>query len=185
MNYRNVGTIEFLLDSKGQFYFMEMNTRIQVEHPVTEAVTGIDLLKLQIKLAAGERLNIKQEDIKIEGAAIECRINAEDPENGFLPCPGTINFCYLPGGKDVRVDTHIYSGYNIPPYYDSLLAKIIVFGNNRQEALKKMERALDECLIDPIKTTIPFCKEVITDPDFRRGHYDTGFLDKFLGREEE
>lgn len=185
MNYRNVGTIEFLMDAKGQFYFMEMNTRIQVEHPVTEAVTGVDLVKLQITLAAGHRLNLKQDDVAVKGAAIECRVNAEDPATGFLPCPGTINFCYVPGGKDIRVDTHIFSGYHIPPYYDSLLAKVIAKGEDRQDALKKMERALDEFLIEPIKTTIPFCKEVITDPDFRRGHYDTGFLSKFLGREDE
>lgn len=185
MNYRSVGTIEFLLDTKGRFYFMEMNTRIQVEHPITEEVTGIDLLKLQILIAMGERLNIRQDDVRINGAAIECRINAEDPNNGFLPCPGNIEFCYMPGGKDVRVDTHVYSGYKIPPYYDSLLAKLITKGEKRESALNKMERALDELLIEPIKTTASFCKEVITDPDFRRGNYHTGFLEKFLGKEEE
>jgi acetyl-CoA carboxylase biotin carboxylase subunit len=185
MNYRSVGTIEFLLDTQGHFYFMEMNTRIQVEHPITEEVTGIDLLKLQILIARGEKMNIHQDDITINGAAIECRINAEDPDNSFLPCPGNIEFCYLPGGKDVRIDTHIYSGYKIPPYYDSLLAKLITKGETRTQALKKMERALDELLIEPIKTTASFCKEVITDPDFKRGNYHTGFLEKFLGREEE
>jgi len=185
MGYRNVGTIEFLMDEGGNFYFMEMNTRIQVEHPVTEEVTGIDLVKLQILLAGGERLNIKQDDVHLHGAAIECRINAEDPDNNFLPCPGNIDFCYLPGGKDIRVDTHIYAGYKIPPYYDSLLAKLIAKGTNRRETLKKMRRALDEFLIEPIKTTVPFCKQVIDDPDFKRGVYNTGFLNKFLKTEEE
>lgn len=185
INYRNVGTIEFLLDKKGNFYFMEMNTRIQVEHPVTEEVTGIDLVKLQILIEAGEKLNIKQDDIQLKEAAIECRINAEDPKNEFLPQPGNIDFCYIPGGKNVRVDTHIYSGYQIPPYYDSLLAKLITKGHNRKDALKKMERALEEFLIEPIKTTISFCKEIITDSDFQRGNYHTGFLEKFLEKEEE
>jgi acetyl-CoA carboxylase biotin carboxylase subunit len=185
MNYRSVGTIEFLLDKNGHFYFMEMNTRIQVEHPITEMVTGVDLLKLQILIAMGEKLNLRQDDIRVSGNAIECRINAEDPDNGFLPCPGNIEFCYLPGGKDIRVDTHIYSGYKIPPYYDSLIAKVIAKGTNREDALKKMERALDEVVIEPIKTTTNFCKEVITDPDFKRGNYHTGFLEKFLGKEEE
>jgi acetyl-CoA carboxylase, biotin carboxylase subunit len=185
MGYRNVGTIEFLMDERGSFYFMEMNTRIQVEHPVTEEITGIDLVKMQILLAGGERLNIKQDDVHISGAAIECRINAEDPDNNFMPNPGTIDFCYIPGGKDIRVDTHIYASYKIPPYYDSLLAKIIAKGTNRREALKKMRRALDEFLIEPIKTTIPFCKKVIDDPDFKRGVYNTGFLNKFLQTEED
>jgi len=164
---------------------MEMNTRIQVEHPITEEVTGIDLVKLQIAIAAGQKLNIKQDDIHVKGASIECRINAEDPANNFMPCPGAINFCYIPGGKDVRIDTHIYSGYKIPPYYDSLIAKAITRGQTRQEALKKMERVLDEFIVEPVKTTAAFCKEVITDPDFQRGKYNTGFLQKFVGKEEE
>jgi len=185
INYQNVGTIEFLLDNDGNFYFMEMNTRIQVEHPITEEVTGIDLVKLQILLAAGEKLKIKQDDVQIKGSAIECRINAEDPDKGFMPSPGAINFCYTPGGKDVRVDTHIYSGYHIPPYYDSLIAKVITKGRNRAEALKKMDRALGEFLIEPIKTTVGFCKEVINNPDFKRGKYHTGFLEKFLGNQSE
>jgi acetyl-CoA carboxylase biotin carboxylase subunit len=185
INYRNVGTIEFLLDAKGNFYFMEMNTRIQVEHPVTEEVTGIDLVKLQIKLAAGEKLKIRQDDVKIKGSSIECRINAEDPEKRFMPSPGTINFLYVPGGKDVRVDTHIYSGYRIPPYYDSLIAKVITKADTRKEALKKMDRALAEFLIEPIKTTIPFCRDVINDSNFKRGKYDTKFLDNFLDTQEE
>ncbi len=185
IGYRNVGTIEFLLDSKGNFYFMEMNTRIQVEHPVTEEVTGIDLLKMQILLASGEKLKIKQDDIELNGSSIECRINAEDPENGFMPSPGAINFLYVPGGKDVRVDTHIYSGYHIPPYYDSLIAKVISRGKTRKEALEKMDRALSEFLVEPIKTTTSFCRDVINDPDFKRGKYNTKFLDKFLGTQEE
>ncbi len=185
INYRSVGTMEFLMDREGNFYFMEMNTRIQVEHPVTEEVSGIDLVKLQILLAAGEKLKIKQENINLEGASIECRINAEDYENNFMPSIGPIDFCYVPGGKDIRVDTHIYGGYRIPPYYDSLVAKLIVHGKNRQEALAKMNRALDEFIIEPIKTTIPFCKKVINDPDFKRGNYHTGFLNKFISGEEE
>lgn len=185
INYQNVGTIEFLLDNDGSFYFMEMNTRIQVEHPVTEEVTGIDLVKLQILLAAGEKLKLKQEDIQMNGSAIECRINAEDPDKGFLPSPGMINFCYTPGGKDVRVDTHIYSGYHIPPFYDSLIAKVITKGKNRAEALKKMDRALGEFLIEPIKTTVGFCRKVINNPDFKRGKYHTGFLEKFLENQGE
>lgn len=185
IKYEGAGTIEFLVDKHSNFYFMEMNTRIQVEHPITEEVTGIDLVKLQILLAAGEKLKIKQDEIRVKGAAMECRINAEDPSNRFMPCPGNIEFCYIPGGKDVRIDTHIYSGYNIPPYYDSLIAKAITKGENRKEVLKKMERVLDEFLIEPIKTTASFCKEVITDPDFQRGKYHTGFLEKFIGKEEE
>ena len=185
INYNSVGTMEFLLDDSGHFYFMEMNTRIQVEHPITEEITGIDLLKLQIKLAAGEKLKIKQDDLPFNGTSIECRINAEDSENNFLPSAGTIDFCYLPGGKDVRIDTHIYSGYSIPPYYDSLVAKAITKGRNRKEALCIMNRVLDELRIEPIKTTAPFCKKVINDPDFQRGHYHTGFLNKFLEGEGE
>lgn len=184
INYRSVGTIEFLLDAKGNFYFMEMNTRIQVEHPITEEVTGIDLVKLQIAMAAGEQLKLKQDDISMKGAAIECRINAEDPENGFMPSPGAINFCYLPGGTNVRVDTHIYSGYRIPPYYDSLIAKVITKADTRAEALITMDRALGEFLIEPVKTTVSFCQSVINDPDFKRGKYHTGFLDRFLQKEE-
>ena len=185
INYRNAGTIEFLLDREGNFYFMEMNTRIQVEHPITEEVTGIDLVKLQILIAAGEKLKIKQDDIKINGSSIECRINAEDPNKGFMPCPGAINFCYIPGGKDVRVDTHIYSGYNIPPYYDSLIAKVITKGQTRTEALKKMDRALSEFIVEPIKTTASFCRKVINNPDFKKGKYNTGFLEKFPESQNE
>ncbi len=185
IQYISAGTMEFLMDNRGSLYFMEMNTRIQVEHPVTEAITGIDLVKLQILVAAGERLNLKQEEIKLDGSAIECRINAEDPMNNFLPSPGVIEFSYIPGGKDIRVDTHVYSGYKIPSFYDSLIAKLIARGKNRDETLKKMDRALDEFLIEPIKTTIPFCKKIINDPDFKRGNYNTSFLNKFLEKENE
>ena len=180
IGYRSVGTVEFLMDEKGNFYFIEMNTRIQVEHPVTEEITGIDLVKLQILIAAGEKLPIKQQDIKISGSAIECRINAEDPENNFLPSCGNVEFCYFPGGKDIRVETHLYSGYVIPPYYDSLLAKVIAKGKTREEALKKMDRALSEIRIEPIKTTTPFCRKIINHPDFKKGKYHTGFINQFL-----
>lgn len=185
INYRSVGTIEFLLDAKGNFYFMEMNTRIQVEHTVTEEVTGIDLVKLQIATAAGEKLKLKQDDISLNGASIECRINAEDPEHGFMPSPGTMNFCYLPGGPGVRVDTHIYSGYRIPPNYDSLIAKLITRAPTRRQALKIMDRALSEFIVEPIKTTIPFCRMVINDTDFKSGKYHTGFLEKFFKSKED
>lgn len=185
INYSSVGTIEFLLDAQGNFYFMEMNTRIQVEHPVTEEVTGIDLLKLQILIAQGEKLKLKQDDIKLKGSSIECRINAENPEKDFMPSPGTITFCYVPGGKDVRVDTHIYSGYQIPPYYDSLIAKVITKGDTRKDALQKMDRALSEFLVEPIKTTAPFCRNIINDPDFKRGKYNTGFLERFFEGKKE
>jgi len=180
IGYTSVGTVEFLMDEKGNFYFIEMNTRIQVEHPVTEEIAGIDLVKLQILIAAGERLPIKQQDIKISGSAIECRINAEDPENNFLPSCGNVEFCYFPGGKDIRVETHLYSGYVIPPYYDSLLAKVIAKGKTREEALKKMDRALSEVRIEPIKTTTSFCRKIINHPDFKKGKYHTGFINQFL-----
>lgn len=183
INYQSVGTVEFLLDANGDFYFMEMNTRIQVEHPITEEVTGIDLLKLQIQIAAGQKLPLKQNDVKFEGNAIECRINAEDPENNFMPSPGKIDFCYFPGGKDIRIDTHIYSGYHIPPYYDSLIGKIIAKGKTRKEAIKKMNRALSEFLIDPTKTTAGFCLEAMNDADFITGNYNTGFIKKFLNKQ--
>ncbi len=182
INYQSLGTVEFLLDKNGDFYFMEMNTRVQVEHPVTEEITGIDLLKLQIMIAAGHKLPLKQNDIKFKGSAIECRLNAEDPENGFMPSPGKIDFCYFPGGKDIRVDTHIYSGYHIPPYYDSLIAKIIAKGENRQEAITKMTRALNEFLIDPTKTTAGFCLKAMNDSDFITGNYNTGFVKKFIDK---
>ncbi len=182
IGYQSVGTVEFLLDDDGNFYFMEMNTRIQVEHPVTEEITGVDLVKMQILTAAGEKLKLKQGDISFQGNAIECRINAEDPERNFMPSPGQIDFSYFPGGKDIRIDTHIYSGYDIPPYYDSLIAKIIAKGKNRKEALAKMKRALSEFLIEPTKTTAGFCLKAINDIDFINGKYHTGFVDKFLSK---
>ncbi|MBU4305043.1 MAG: acetyl-CoA carboxylase biotin carboxylase subunit [Candidatus Omnitrophica bacterium] len=180
VNYVNAGTIEFLLDTDGSFYFMEMNTRIQVEHTVTEMVTGIDLIKEQIRIAAGERLEYSQDDIKLEGCSIECRINAEDPANNFMPCPGKIENLHVPGGRGIRIDSHVYSGYTIPPFYDSMIAKLIVHGKNRQEAIKIMQRALDEFVIGPIKTTIPFHKEVFSNPQFLRGKYYTNFVETLL-----
>ncbi|MDD5120107.1 MAG: acetyl-CoA carboxylase biotin carboxylase subunit [Candidatus Omnitrophica bacterium] len=184
INYQSCGTIEFLLDEKtNNFYFMEMNTRIQVEHPVTEMVTGIDLIKEQIRVASGERLKFSQEDIQIRGNAIECRINAEDPDANFMPSPGKIESLILPGGPNVRVDTHIYAGYEIPPYYDSLLAKLIVRGNNRNEAIKTMRRALSEFYISPVKTTIPFHLRLMDNPLFKKGDISTHFVQELLATE--
>ncbi len=177
IKYRNAGTVEFIVDSKSNTYFIEINTRIQVEHPVTEAVTGIDIIKEQIKLAAGLPLEYKQSQIKLSGHAIECRINAEDPER-FIPSPGKITFLSLPGGPGVRVDTAIYSGYVIPPHYDSLIAKLIVHGKDRAEAIAKMRRALDEFIIEGINTTIPFHQRVMRNPDFISGNFDTTFIEK-------
>ncbi len=177
IKYRNVGTIEFIVDTKGNIYFIEINTRIQVEHPVTEAVTGIDIIKEQIKLAAGFPLEYKQSQIKSLGHAIECRINAEDPER-FIPSPGKITFLSLPGGPGVRVDTGIYCGYVIPSHYDSLIAKLIVLGRDRMDAIMKMRRALDEFIIEGINTTIPFHKKVLNHPDFISGNFDTHFVEK-------
>ncbi|MFA4854139.1 MAG: acetyl-CoA carboxylase biotin carboxylase subunit [Candidatus Omnitrophota bacterium] len=181
IGYVSCGTIEFLLDEKtNNFYFMEMNTRIQVEHPVTEMVTGIDLIKEQLRVASGEKLKIHQDDVQIRGAAIECRINAEDPDNNFMPCPGKIESLILPGGPNVRLDTHIYAGYEIPPYYDSLIAKLIVHGNNRQEAIRTMRRALSEFYISPIKTTIPFHLKLMDNALFKKGDISTHFLQDLL-----
>ena len=180
IGYVNAGTIEFLLDEDKSFYFMEMNTRIQVEHPVTEAVTGIDLVKEQIKIAYGERLNIKQEDIHHNGHAIECRIIAEDPDNDFMPSPGRINTLNLPGGYGVRLDTHIYQGYDISPYYDSMIGKLICHGKNRAEAISVCRRALDEFVIEPIKTMIPFHRKVMNNTAFLRGKYSTDFIDRLF-----
>lgn len=177
IKYRNIGTVEFIVDPKGNMYFIEINTRVQVEHPVTEAVTGIDIIKEQIKLATGFPLEYKQSKIKPSGHAIECRINAEDSER-FTPSPGRITFLSLPGGQGVRVDTAIYSGYVIPSQYDSLIAKLIVHGNNRAEAITKMNRALDEFIIEGIKTTIPFHKKVLNNSEFINGNFDTNFVEK-------
>ncbi|MGD1030998.1 MAG: acetyl-CoA carboxylase biotin carboxylase subunit [Opitutaceae bacterium] len=180
--YENAGTIEFLVDPKGRFYFIEMNTRIQVEHPVTEEVTGIDLIKQQIRIANGEKLGFDQGDIKWEKHAIECRINAEDPARNFAPSPGTIGLYYSPGGPGVRVDSHIYSGYTIPPYYDSMIGKLICSGKTRKEALERTYRALSEYLIRGIKTTIPLHKAIMADPVFIEGKATTSYMEEFLGR---
>ena len=176
--YTNAGTIEFLLEKNGSFYFMEMNTRIQVEHPVTEWVTGIDLVKEQIRIASGEKLLFSQEDITLTGHAIECRINAEDPAKNFRPSPGMITDLYLPGGKGVRMDTAIYSGYTIPPYYDSMLAKLIVHGKNREEAILKMRSALGEVIIEGVKTNVDYKYEILHHPDFVSGDTDIEFINK-------
>ncbi len=180
VNYQGAGTIEFLLDGHGDFYFMEMNTRLQVEHPVTEMVTGIDLVKEQIKAASGLKLEIKQEDVRFRGASIECRINAEDPYDHFIPSPGKIAELNLPGGPGVRIDTHIYPGYTISPYYDSLVAKVIVHGKDREEAVRIMRRALDEFYIAPIKTTVPLHMEILQHPVFLQGKATTHFLEKMM-----
>jgi acetyl-CoA carboxylase biotin carboxylase subunit len=183
IKYRNVGTVEFIVDPKGNIYFIEINTRIQVEHPVTEAVTGIDIIKEQIKLATGLPLEFRQNQIKISGHAMECRINAEDPER-FIPSPGKITFLSLPGGPGVRVDTAIYDGYVIPSHYDSLIAKLIVHGKNRTEAIMKMRRALDEFIIEGVNTTIPFHKKVLNDPAFINGDFNTNFVEKMNNTRE-
>lgn len=177
-NYESAGTIEFLLDKDGKFYFMEMNTRIQVEHPVTEVVFSLDLLKMQIRLAAGDKLDSVIKGYKLRGHAIECRINAEDPDKDFRPSPGKIENFHVPGGPGVRVDTHAYDQYVIPPFYDSLIAKVITFGMNRQEAIIRMQRALEEFVIEGIKTTIPFHQKVLKDKDFIEGNFDTKFLER-------
>ena len=176
--YSSAGTIEFLYTAEGDFYFMEMNTRIQVEHPVTEMITGVDLIKEMIRIAAGEKMTLRQKDIVIKGHAIECRINAEDPEHGFAPSPGMVSLFIPPGGRNVRVDSHVYSGYRIPPYYDSLIAKIIVCGADRQEALSVCRRALNEMVVEGVRTTQNFQKLIINHKDFAEGKYDTGFVDR-------
>jgi len=177
VNYEGAGTVEFLLDDKGDFYFMEMNTRIQVEHPVTEEVTDSDLIEYQIRVAMGE--SIRERDIPIDGHAIECRINAEDPFRNFAPSPGTITAFHPSGGHGVRVDTHVYSGYHVPPHYDSMIAKLIVKGRTRHLAIRKMLRALDEFVIEGIRTTIPFHQQLLQNDIFRSGEFDTTFLDSF------
>ena len=174
--YVNAGTIEFLLEPDGKFWFMEMNTRIQVEHPVTEWVTGIDLVKEQLKIASGMPLEISQEDVRIQGHAIECRINAENPQKNFRPSPGTIQGAHFPGGNGIRVDTCVYNGCKIPPYYDSMLAKLIVHAGNRKEAIAKMQSALGEVIIDGIDTNIDYQYEILKDEDYQSGNFDTGFL---------
>lgn len=179
IGYVGAGTIEFLLDDQGSFSFMEMNTRIQVEHPVTEMVYGVDLVKEQVRIAAGEPIQFAQEDLIPVGHAIECRINAEDPEDGFKPSPGRITSLNIPGGPGVRVDTHIYAQYMISPYYDSLLAKLIVHDRSREEAIKKMQRSLEEFVVEGVKTTIPFHRKILESPKFASGLYDTHFIEGF------
>lgn len=178
VNYKNAGTIEFLLDKHGNYYFMEMNTRIQVEHPITEMVTGIDLLKEQIKIASGEELSFGQEDIKITGHAIECRINAENPDRGFMPSPGEIKYLYTPGGIGVRLDSAAYQGYVIPPTYDSMIGKLIVYGRDRNEAISRMRRALGEFIIEGVDTNIDFQYRIINNKSFLEGKYNTSFISK-------
>ncbi len=178
VNYVNAGTIEFLLDKSGDFYFIEMNTRIQVEHPITEAVTGVDLIKEQIKIAYGERLDIKQEDIVINGHAIECRINAEDPSKNFRPSPGQIEDLFIPGGYGVRMDSHIYNGYVIPPTYDSMIGKLIVWARTRDDAISRMKRSLDELVITGIKTNIEFQRVILNNELFVENKIDTSFIER-------
>jgi len=179
INYRNAGTLEFLVDSKGNFYFIEMNTRIQVEHPITEQITGVDLVKEQIKIAYGKELSFKQRDLKINGHAIECRINAEHAMKGFIPAPGKIQNILFPGGIGVRIDTHIYPGYEVPPFYDSMIAKLIVHAPTRREAIKKMRVALEQFVVEGIHTNIEYQYLIMHNPDFIKGQYDTGFIARF------
>lgn len=178
VGYESAGTIEFLLDKDKNYYFMEMNTRIQVEHPVTEFVTNVDLIKSQIQIAAGEPLNIRQEDIEFKGHAIECRINAENPEQNFRPSPGKIERLHLPGGKGIRVDTAVYAGYTILPYYDSMIAKLIVLGKSRNEAIKKMKSALSEFIVEGIDTNVDFQMEIMNHPKFQSGDFSTDFIEQ-------
>ena len=178
IGYSNAGTIEFLVDKNKDFYFMEMNTRIQVEHPVTEMVTGVDIIKEQIKIASGEELTYKQEDIKFNGHSMEVRINAENPDKNFMPCPGTITGLHIPGGNGVRVDTAIYSGYTVPPTYDSMLAKLIVHGKNREESIAKMKSAVAEFVVEGITTNIDFLLKILENENFKTNNYDTSFIKK-------
>lgn len=180
VGYENAGTIEFILDKDRIFYFIEMNTRIQVEHPVTEMITGIDLIKEQLRIASGSRLTISNEEVKFKGHAIECRINAENPRAGFRPCAGTITGLHLPGGRGIRVETSVYSGYSIPPTYDSMIAKIIAYGETRKEAIKIMKRALAETVIEGIDTNIDFQFDLIHTPEFEEGYFDTTFIEQNL-----
>lgn len=179
-NYENAGTIEFLLDKHKNFYFMEMNTRIQVEHPVTEMVTGIDLVKEQIRIAAGEHLRIRQEDVVLRGHAIECRINAENPEKNFMPCPGTIEELHFPGGNGVRIESALYNGYTIPAYYDSMVAKVIVHGENRMDAIRKMQSALGEVVVEGIVTNLDFEYDILNHPVFVSGKTNTHFIPDYF-----
>ena len=178
--YVNAGTIEFVLDPSGEFYFIEMNTRIQVEHPITECVTGIDLVREQLRVASGLTLSFTQDDVQLRGHAIECRVNAEDPAHGFMPSPGRVDFVHIPGGYGVRVDTGLYAGCELPPYYDSLAAKLIVWAPTRLEALRRMRRCLEEFVIDGPKTNIEVLHQIMYHPGFIRAAYNTSFIDENL-----
>jgi acetyl-CoA carboxylase biotin carboxylase subunit len=180
-HYTNAGTVEFIVDDKGHFYFLEVNKRIQVEHPITEEVTGVDLVKQQIIIAMGEQLRLSEKEVTFRGHAIECRINAEDPFDDFRPCPGRIEMYYAPGGRGIRVDSHAYAGYTIPSHYDSMIGKLIAYGKDRREAMDKMNRALSEFMITGVKTTIQFEQAIMQDPNFRRGVYTTNFIESLLG----
>jgi len=180
VGYENAGTIEFLFDKDQNFYFMEMNTRIQVEHPVTEAVTGLDLIKEQIRIAAGEPLRLTQEEVRFQGHALECRINAENPQRNFMPCPGVVEDLHFPGGHGIRVDSAVYSGYRIPANYDSMIAKLIVYGEDRETAIAKMESALDEMVIEGVATNQEYQLRILEHPVFREGCQDTSFIEKYL-----
>jgi acetyl-CoA carboxylase biotin carboxylase subunit len=184
-SYVNAGTVEFVADDKGNYYFLEVNKRIQVEHPITEEVTGVDLVKAQIAVAMGETLRISQEEVSFTGHAIECRINAENPYADFAPSPGRVEMYYAPGGKGVRLDSHVYAGYTVPPHYDSMVAKLITVGKDRRESIARMSRALSEYMITGIKTTIPFELAVMRDPNFRRGVYATNFIENMLANRRE
>ena len=179
-NYTNAGTIEFLVDKNKKFYFMEMNTRIQVEHPITEMVTDVDIVKEQIKIASGMKLGYKQEDIRFNGYSIECRINAENPQKKFMPCPGKITEINFPGGNGVRIDTAIYPGYTIPAIYDSMIAKLIVHAKDRDEAISKMKRCLEEFVIEDITTNIDFLLQIMENNIYHNGNYDTSFIEKLI-----
>ncbi|MER3588922.1 MAG: acetyl-CoA carboxylase biotin carboxylase subunit, partial [Mastigocladus sp. ERB_26_1] len=181
INYTGAGTIEFLLDRSGNFYFMEMNTRIQVEHPVTEMITGVDLVVEQIRIAQGERLKLTQDQVVLRGHAIECRINAEDPDHDFRPAPGRISGYLPPGGPGVRIDSHVYTDYQIPPYYDSLIGKLIVWGQDRPTAINRMKRALQECAITGLPTTISFHQKIMENPQFLQGNVYTSFIQEMQG----
>jgi acetyl-CoA carboxylase biotin carboxylase subunit len=183
IKYEGAGTIEFLLGPDGEFYFMEMNTRIQVEHPVTEEVTRLDLIKAQIAVAAGDKLPWKQEEIRLDGHALECRINAERPDQNFQPSPGLVKYFHAPGGPGIRVDSHLYSGYRVPPTYDSMVAKIIAWGRDRNESIARMRRALEETVVEGIDTTLPFHLRILDDEGFRKGEIHTGYLEEFMNRE--
>jgi acetyl-CoA carboxylase biotin carboxylase subunit len=182
VDYEGAGTVEFLMDEDQNYYFIEMNTRIQVEHGVTEEVTGVDLVKEQLLIASGQKLSYEQKDIKFLRHAIECRVCAEDPGRNFAPCPGAVDLYYAPGGHGVRIDSHVYGGYTIPPYYDSMIAKVITFGRDRELALDRMDRALGEYIIRGIKTNVAFARAIIRDPHFREGKATTKYVEEFFDR---